>query len=323
MDEQVPVVLISGATGFIGRRFAQHLQQKGNVSCLQLTRHPSPDQLGYVASLANYIELSTACNDIACIFHCAGYAHSFSSLSNADAEQHWRVNFEGTRDLVEAAGQSGVKRFIFLSSVKAMAEPDDVCADEDFPGPPTTAYGQSKRAAEEVVLKAGRRYGMHVVNLRLTMVYGSGSKGNLERMGRLVRRGWFPPLPETGNHRSLVHVDDVIAAMFLAADDGRANGRTYIVAGPEAPSGRQLYDAMREVLGLPRCQCSVPRSVLGGVARCGDGIEALLKRRVPLDSEIVDRLLGSAWYSSGRITRELGWQAKVSLHEGLREMFGC
>ncbi len=203
-----------------------------------------------------------------------------------------------------------------------MADPGLVCADEDFPGQPTSAYGLSKRAAEEAVLEAGERYGMHVVNLRLAMVYGPSGRGNLERMGRLVRKGWFPPLPETGNHRSLLHVQDVVAAMCLAADDDRARGRTYIVAGPQAPSGRQLFDAMRRVLGLPECRWALPRLALGLAARCGDGLEAILRRRMPLNSEALDRLLGSAWYSPARIQRELGWSASVPLEEGLREMFG-
>lgn len=314
--------LISGATGFIGGRLVQKLQQDVRPYLL-LARHQLHREPVYRADLSNTVKLVAACTGVDRIFHCAGYAHAFSSLSGEDSEQHWRVNFAGTRNLIEAAGRAGVKRFVFLSSVKAMAEPGEVCANEDFPGQPTTAYGQSKRAAEEAVLEIGRRYGMHVVNLRLAMVYGSGSRGNLERMGRLVRRGWFPPLPETGNNRSLVHVDDVVGAMLQAADDDRANGRTYIITGPEAPSGRELYDAMRDVLGLPRCQWSVPQVVLRGAAKCCDGIQTLLKRRVPFDSEVVDRLLGSAWYSSERITRELGWRANISLSEGLREMFGC
>jgi len=132
----------------------------------------------------------------------------------------------------------------------------------------------------------------------------------------------FPPLPETGNHRSLIHVDDVVAAMRLVADDDRANGRTYIVAAQEAPSGRQLYDALREALGMPRRIWAVPEPALRLAASIGDGLEAVTRRRLPLDSEALDRLLGSAWYSSARIERELGWCAKVSLAEGLREMFG-
>ena len=314
--------LISGATGFIGGRLLRKLGQR-TVSCVALSRRPIPGTRTSNASLDDRKALRAACQGVTTLFHCAGYAHAFAALSHSDAEQHWQVNCEGTRNLVEAAGQAGVRRFVFLSSVKAMAEPGEACADEDFPGETATAYGQSKRAAEEAVLEAGLRYNMHVVNLRLAMVYGSGGRGNLERMGRLVRRGWFPPLPETGNRRSLIHVDDVLSAMLHAAEDDRANGKTYIVTGPEAPSGRQLYDALRDALGLPPCRWSVPGAILRGAGRCGDGLSILCKRRVPLDSEAVSRLLGSAWYSSARITRELGWQAKVALHEGLREMFGC
>jgi len=316
------MIAVVGCTGFIGIRLGQCLSKAG-ISWQGLSRRTVSLSSGNSMDLGDVSALIQACFGIRTLFHCAGHVHAFSSLSDQDAEQHWRVNFKGTCNLLEAARQAGVRRFVFLSSVKAMAEPGDVCADEDFPGQPTTAYGQSKRAAEEAVLEVGRRYGMHVVNLRLAMVYGSGGRGNLERMGRLVRRGWFPPLPETGNHRSLVHVDDVVAAMQLVADDDRANGRTYIVAGSEAPSGRELYDTMREVLRMPRCRWSVPEIVLRVAARCGDGLETLFKRRAPLDSEILDRLLGSAWYSSARITQELGWQAKISLREGLREMFGC
>ena len=313
--------LITGATGFIGQHMACNLAKTGRP-CRLLARNIQRDEGAHIVDLNDMNALLSLCSGIDCVFHCAGHAHAFSSLSDEDAQQHWRVNFEGTHNLAFAAGQAGVRRFVFLSSVKAMAEPGDVCVEEEFPGQPITAYGQSKRAAEEAVLEAGARYGMYVVNLRLVMVYGSGGRGNLERMGRLVRKGWFPPLPETGNHRSLVHVDDVVVAMRLVAEDDRASGRTYIVAGPKAPSGRELYDAMRKALGLPPCRWTVPESALRFAAHCGDGLETILKRRMPLDSEVVNRLLGSAWYSPDRIERELGWRAKVTLEEGLREMFG-
>lgn len=277
---------------------------------------------GFVADLADRPALRQACVRVDRVFHCAGYAHAFSSLSGDDADRHWRVNFEGARNFAEAAGAAGVRSFVFLSSVKAMAEPGAICADEDFPGEPKTAYGSSKRAAEQAVLEAGQRYGMHVVNLRLSMVYGSGGRGNLERMGRLVERGLFPPLPETGNHRSLVHVDDVVSAMCLVADDERACGRTYIIANQEAPSGRALFDALRHAHSLPPCNWSVPASLLQLAAGVGDGLEILARRRLPFDTETLDRLLGSAWYSPGRIGRELGWRARVSLAEGLAEMLG-
>lgn len=311
--------LISGASGFVGGRLLNALCAD-NIPYRTLSRNPARAAGGTAADLADKTALTAACDAIESVFHCAGYAHAFSSLGGEDAAMHWRVNFEGTRNLVEAAGQAGVKRFVFLSSVKAMAESGDVCADEDFPGDPGTAYGQAKRAAESAVLEAGQRYGMHVVNLRLAMVYGAGGRGNLERMGRLVGRGVFPPLPETGNHRSLVHVDDVVSAMRLVVKDDRAAGRTYIVASPEAPSGRALFDALRAAQGFPPCAWSVPEYFLRYAAKFGDGLEWLLRRHLPLDGEVLERLLCSAWYSPKRIERELGWRAQVSLASGLSEM---
>ena len=314
--------LVTGATGFIGQRLLARLQREGREVRALLRRGFVPATEVVKGDLDDPEGLAAVCAGIERVFHCAGHAHAFASLSGTDSDEHWRVNFAGTRNLVEAAARAGVQRFVFLSTVKAMAEPGQVFADEALPGEPVTAYGQSKRAAEEAVLSAGPRHHIHVVNLRLAMVYGAGGRGNLERMGRLVRRGWFPPLPETGNRRSLVHVDDVVDAICLVAADNRADGRVYNIVGPDTPSGRHLFDAIRQAAGLPPLHWAIPEAVLRVGARYGDGIERLLQRRFPLDSETLDRLLGSAWYSGALIERELGWRPRVTLEEGLKEMFG-
>jgi len=305
-------VLVSGASGFIGRR----LLRPGDLA---LARMPHGQPGERVGDLLDADSLTAACAGVETVFHCAGYAHAFAS---ANADLHRRINFEGTRDLAEAAGRSGARRFVFLSSVKAMAEPGEVCVDEDWPGEPATPYGRSKRAAEDAVLEAGEKYGMHVVNLRLAMMYGRGGRGNLERMARGIREGWFPPLPETGNKRSLVHVDDVVGAMRFVAEAPAANGRTYIVADPRAYSGRELYDALRAVLRKPSLRWSVPAGLLRASGAAGDALGALLRRPLPLSSEVVERLLGSACYSPARVERELGWRAQVGLDAGLLEMLG-
>ena len=315
------MILISGASGFIGGRLLRALSAEG-VICRTLSQTPRAQENAFVANLSDKVGLAEACAGVDRVFHCAGYAHAFASLSSADDALHWTVNFEGTCNIVEAAAKAGVQQFVFLSSVKAMADPGTICADEELPGAPETAYGQSKRAAEQQVLAIGKQYGMCVVNLRLAMVYGACGRGNLERMANLVERGWFPPLPETGNHRSLIHVNDVVAAMRWVANDIRANGQTYIVASPESPSGRGLYDALRSALGMPRCSWAVPVSLLRTAAIGGDALERLSRKKMPLDSDVIDRLLGSAWYSPARIERELGWRAEVSLVEGLVELVG-
>jgi nucleoside-diphosphate-sugar epimerase len=298
----VDKTLITGANGFIGRR----LRQPGERLLVRGVGVAPGEVCG---DLLDADSLAAACSGIETVFHCAGYAHAFNS---SDHDAHWRINYQGTRNLAEAAGQAGVGRFVFLSSVKAMAEPGDACADENWPGEPATPYGKAKRMAEDAVLEAGAKYGMHVVNLRLAMVYGRGGRGNLERMARAIRAGWFPPLPETGNKRSLVHVDDVVAAMRLVAERPEANGRTYIVADPQAYSGREIYDAVRAALAVPPAPTfTVPAWALRAAGRLNGRL-----------GEIVDRLIGSACYSPARIERELGWRARVSLAEGLREMLG-
>lgn len=304
--------LVTGGGGFIGRRILRPMDRV-------LVRVASGVAGEIVGDLSDMKSLLHACEGVAEIYHCAGHAHAFSS---SNAELHWRTNLVGTENLLLAAGRAGVKRFIFLSSVKAMAEPGEGCVDEDWPGEPVTSYGQSKRAAEASVLEAGQRYGMHVVNLRLAMVYGRGGSGNLERMARGIRAGWFPPLPETHNQRSLVHVDDVVAAMRLVSAKQEAGGKTYIVANRRTYSSSEIYNAICFAMDIQPSVWRVPTNVLRAGGIIGDWFGALLNRSMPLNSEVVERLVGSACYLPTRIEHELGWQAKMSLINGVREMLG-
>ncbi|MGC3962312.1 MAG: NAD-dependent epimerase/dehydratase family protein [Rhodocyclaceae bacterium] len=306
-------VLITGADGFIGAHLTGRLADR---QPRLLVRRDADGQRRVLGDLSDAASLVRACDGVHTVFHCAGHAHAFKSRGEIEARKQWAINFEGTRNLIEAAGQAGVSRFVHLSSVKAMAEPADACADEDWPGEPDTDYGRAKRAAEACVAERAEYFGMHAVNLRLSMVYGPGGRGNLERMIALVRRGVFPLLPETGNRRSLVYVDDLIDAMLLAGEHPQARG-TYIVADPQAYSGRQILDAIRAATGRPARHWAVPRFVMEAAAAAGDVLTQLTGRPMPLTRESLSKLLGSAWYDAGRIQRELGWQARTSLPMGL------
>ena len=209
---------------------------------------------------------------------------------------------------------------MFLSSVKAAGDPGEKCADERFAEPAESAYGRSKRAAEAGLRVISAQTQLQTVCLRLAMVYGTGGRGNLERMMRAVEAGWFPPLPETNNRRSLVHIDDVLDALVLVAEHDAAVGGVYIVAHPVAVSGRELYAAMCEVLGKSVPRFAIPAWLLRLVGIAGDLAGKLFKRRIPIDSQTVSRLLDSAWYSSDLLARELGWHARVDLRSGLRAL---
>lgn len=292
--------LVTGATGFIGQRLMK-------PDFRAFVRNPAGFENQIIGDLLDCRSLEIACKDIELIFHCAGHAHAFTSNS---AGIHNDVNFIGVKNLIDVAGHAGVKSFIFLSSVKAMAEPGNRCVDESWPGESSSPYGRAKRAAEDVVLDAGVRFGMHVVNLRLAMVYGHGGRGNLERMARAIQSGWFPALPETGNKRSLVHVQDVVDVIRLVAENPEAKGKTYIVAESQAYSGREIYQALRSALGMSlEPNFTLPEGLMRTAAKLNGRL-----------AEMVDRLIGSACYSPARLEHELGWRARVSLAEGLREM---
>lgn len=302
--------LVTGATGFIGKRLLHP-----NDRPLVRRKSNLPNEV--IGDLLDPHSLKAACKNIDTIFHCAGYSQA-NQLSDADIQ--WSVNYEGTKNLLDAAIEEGVGQFIYLSSVKAMAEPGNQCVQEGWPGEPATEYGKAKRAAEQLVLETGKKHGMRVTVLRLAMTYGRGGRGNMERMARWIEKGIFPPLPETGNKRSIVHIEDVIAAVHLVASKPEANGRTYIIADARAYSGREIYDAVRAQLGKKVCRWIVPSFALklGGFA--GDLIQTIAHTSLPLNSEVIDRLLSSSCYSPALIEEELGWRAKYQLSRGLQEM---
>jgi UDP-glucose 4-epimerase len=309
MSSAIGNILVTGASGFIGGR----LRQDGTRALVRKKR----TDLDTIGDLLDFQSLLQSCKDIDTIFHCAGYAHAFSG-SNADT--HWRINFEGTRNLIEAAGISGVKRVIFLSSVKAASAASSQGIAEAFKKAVPNAYAQAKLAAEKAVLDGGKKYNMHVVNLRLAMVYGRGGRGNLERMIRAVRAGWFPPVPETHNKRSLVHISDVLSAVYLTATDPRASQATFIIADPTPYSTRQMYDTIRGVLGLAPVRWSVSESWFRAAGYLGDRLEKFLPIKAPIDSEVVRQLLDSEYYSPHHIADSLGWRAQTDLQTGLCEM---
>ncbi len=259
-----------------------------------------------------------ALESVDAVFHLAAKAHVGGPVH--DDPEHARITVTGTRRLLDAVERTGVGTFVYMSSVKAAGEPGDALVDEEFDRPPLTSYGRAKREAEELVLAAGARSGMHAVVLRPSLVYGPGWKGNLARLFRAVRAGRFLPPPETGNRRSMVHVDDVAGAVVSAAEHPEAAGRIFLLTDGEAYSTRRIYEAMCHSVGRPVPRWAVPMPLLGAAAKVGDVVGRNGRRSIPFDSEALDRLLGSAWYDSGRARRELGWTTTYTLERALPEI---
>ena len=310
-------MLVTGASGFVGRALCARFAE---AEIRALGRHEMAGPWGrFVAwDLRSGTVPAEALEGVDTVFHLAGIAHALGGVSG---DAYYRVNVEGTRGLVEAAAAAGVRGFVYFSSVKAAADPpEEECVDEGWDAPPADPYGTSKREAERVVLETGQRAGVRCVILRPALVYGPGVKGNLLRLMALVAAGRCPPLPDTGNRRSMVHVEDLAQAAILAAKTPEAAGRTYIVCDPRPYSTRELYVRLCQALGRPVPRWSVPSWALRAAGRVGDICERLLGRRFPVNSEAIGRLLGSACYRPDRIMRELGWRPRHDLPGSIPEM---
>lgn len=311
MTELREASLVTGATGFLGRRLCERLQAEGEpVVALGRQAAEGPWNLFVEADISSGELPDRAFQSVRTIYHLAGNAHAGAETA-ADALRYRPVIVDGTRRLLAAAQARRINRFIYVSSVKAMGEGNPPGLplkpmDESWPHTPQGPYGMAKAEAEELVLGAGLA---HAVVLRPTMLFGPGAGGDLPRMAEVVKRGRFPPPPDTGNKRSMIHSDDVVELILQAAMLPIAAGKTYIITNSEPLSTRELYDAIRQSLGMPPCTWSVPLVLLKAAAVCGSAVGALSGRRMPLDCETLDKLTGSAWYSSLKAEKELDYVA--------------
>jgi nucleoside-diphosphate-sugar epimerase len=307
--------LVTGASGFIGPSLCVALKANGwDVRAVMRRPATGPWDEAVLLDLGSEPCPDTLLKGVDCVFHLAGRAHAVSE--GPAAEEAYRLaNLQSTTDLLAAARAQTVRAFVYFSSVKAIGEQGDLMQTA---GTPTTPYGRSKRAAEQAVL--GSDAIPHPVVLRPALVYGPRPKGHLELMIRAVRAGWFPPLPELENRRSMIHRDDLVRAALLCADDPRARGRAYVVNDGPGYSTRELYLAILATLGRRPPAWHLPFAVLRLAARVADQAGRMLNRRLPFDSVALEKLFGSACYDGEEIRRDLGFQPQRSLSDSIAEM---
>jgi UDP-glucose 4-epimerase len=300
--------VVTGASGFIGRALCRAIAARGGqVTGVTRGTRPAGDSCDnwFAVDLAATTPELPRCVDT--VFHLAGKTHAISEV-NADDAEYDRVNVGGTRRALEASAEAGARAFVLFSSVKVFGDHqqrvDRALVEDDAPEP-GTPYGRSKLAAERLVLSDTRI--AHRVIIRPALVYGPGVKGNLARMRNAVARGRFPPLRDTGNRRSLVHVDDLVALALLAAQAPVAAARIYHAADGEPYSTRRLYMAMCVAAGREPARWTMPSFVFRTLAIAGDAAGAVRGRRAAFDSAALRRLGESAWFGADRAREELGW----------------
>ncbi len=292
-------ILITGATGFIGQRLVKATDSKIKI----LSRKKQHDFETIVCDFEKGSIPSNTLDGIDAVFHLAGFAHDIRDASKI-ADLYYEVNVSATVQLANLAVKSGVKMFVFVSSVKAGGNPPiGICANEKDQRNAEDVYGRTKREAELKLLEIGQVSGMHVSIIRPSLVYGPDVKGNLQLMLSGIGKGWFPPLPETGNRRSMIHVDDLVRAILLVAEDKRANGEIFIATDGTPHSSRYIYNAMCSALDKSIPKWSVPKILFD--------MASLVNPRIKYK---LNKLLGDECYSSAKL-EALGFKAKKTLKD--------
>jgi len=293
--------LVTGGAGFIGRRLVVALQQK--KADVRLLSRSKQNEETIICDLGFDQIPDNALIGIDTIFHLAGVAHNVRDASKI-ADLYYKVNVRATIQLANLAVKSGVKRFVFVSSVKAGGKPPrGACANEKDQKNTEDVYGKTKREAELALLEIGKESGMHVSIICPSLVYGPNLKGNLKFMLSGIKKGWFPPIPETGNRRVMIHVDDLVRAIILVAGDKRANGEIFIATDGITHSSREIYNALCGATGKLIPKWSVPKIFFD--------IAALI---IPSIKDKISKLLGDECYSSVKL-EEFGFKARKSLKD--------
>jgi len=293
-------VLVTGGSGFIGNKLTNCLSDM-KVLVRILSRKNQSNYESILCDLQSDAIPDDALDDVDTVFHLAGFAHDMQDPSKVE-DLYRLINVDATVELARLAVESGVKRFVFISSVKAGGSlSSGKCINESDQNEPEGVYGKSKREAELKLLKIGDESDMHVSIIRPSLVYGPDTKGNLQLMLSGIEKGWFPPLPETGNRRSMVHVDDLVQAILLVSEDSRANGEIFIATDGIPYSSREIYNAMCGVIDKPIPKWSVPKFLFD--------IASLLNPRIKYK---LNKLLGDECYSSAKL-EALGFKAEKGL----------
>lgn len=304
--------LVTGGTGFIGSQLLKALASRKYSLCV-LARKPNANYETVVCNLEDGLIPESALDSIDIVFHLAGYAHDLANTINKEYI-YQNLNVSATTNLIEIAARKGVKKFIYISSVKAGGVIlSSRCMSENDQGTPKDIYGSTKREAELKVLEFGKKFNMHVSIMRPALVYGLGMKGNLGVMLNGVQDGWFPPLPKTNNKRSMICVNDLVKAIILISEDSRANGGIYIATDDHQYSPREIYEVMCKVANKTTPKWSVPRLIFSLLARIGDVIDF-----IPFNSYGYQKLFGSECYSMEKL-KKLGFRPKYNLLSSLKK----
>jgi nucleoside-diphosphate-sugar epimerase len=302
-------ILLTGGSGFIGSQLADELSQSKTTFLIanRTTKLDVPNQnsvtVGDIDALTSW---NSALYDISHVVHLAARVHIKTETSSDAFSEFRSVNTDGTLNLAKQAATLGVKRFIFISTIKVNGEGRNTpYLESDLPDP-QDAYAVSKYEAERGLWAISKETGMEVVILRIPLVYGPGVGANFFQLLKIIDQGWPLPLRSINNKRSLLYVGNLISAILCLLQHPRAANQLFLLSDGQEASTTQLVTWLAQALGKRTRMYPVSERFLRSAA-------GVLGK-----SSAVNRLFGSLYLDSTKIYRELGWRPPFTLQEGLQ-----
>lgn len=306
-------LLITGATGFVGTALITRLkQEKFRLTAAVLagedTTHLSKEvKRVIVQPLSESCDYSTVLKNVDIVIHLAARVHIMKDTSKDPLLEFLAVNLHGTEGLARQAARAGVKRFVFISTIKVLGEETATPYREDAPLAPLDPYGASKAEAETALRRVAEETGLEVVILRPPLVYGPGVKANFRQLINFVNRGIPLPFASIRNKRSLIFVGNLADALACTVMHPNAAGQIFLVSDDRDVSTPELIRLASSALGTPARLFPFPPGILRIVGR-------ILGK-----SSAFERLIGSLQVDSSKIRRELGWKPPFTMEQGLAE----
>ncbi|WP_049854553.1 NAD-dependent epimerase/dehydratase family protein [Dickeya fangzhongdai] len=300
-------ILVTGSRGFIGKRLVALAGEQGIACVLHCSERAEVSDSPMIrANLTATTDWTLALQGVDAVVHCAARVHQMQDGGDALA-LYRETNVAGTLRLAQQAAEAGVKRFVFLSSIKVNGETTQPGRpfQPDVAVPPADPYGVSKYEAEQALMRLAQETGLEVVIIRPPLVYGPGVKANFRAMMNWTSKGVPLPLAAVHNQRSLVFVDNLADLILLSLRHPQAPGRVWLASDDHDVSTADLLADMAAALGVKNRCWPLPPWVLKSAA-------ALLGK-----SAVAERLLGSLQVDIRETRQRLGWQPAVPYHQAI------
>lgn len=305
-------VLITGAAGFVGRALCRELSTSGfSVRAAVRTAAPPMSRIEQtvIGNISPGTDWAAALSGIDTVVHLAARVHVMRDRSRDPLSAFRLVNVTATERLAVTAASLGIRRLLFVSSIKVNGErtsPGRPYSENDRPEP-ADAYGQSKWEAEQMLQRVASDTGLEVVILRPPLIYGPGVKANFLNLMNLIARRIPLPLGAIANRRSLLYLGNLTDAIRACLSDARAANRTFLVSDGEDLSTPELIQRLAHALNRPARLLSLPPGLLARGAQVAGQTAAF------------ERLTGSLTVDNSLIRHLLDWNPPYSVQQGLEE----